>query len=580
MKWRSWVKRRGWERQMDAEFQFHLDNQIRDYMRAGLSREEAELRARREFGSMELAKDECRDERPLEMLDHAVRDVRYAFRSLRKSPVLAAAAIMTLALGIGANTAIFSVFDSVVLAPLPYHEPDRLVLIALYNRTLKSPTALSYPDFLDWLRGSRSFEQMAAYTPQGFDLSNPGTPEHLNGDQVSSTFFGTLGTKFALGRNFSLEDDRYGGPPAVVISNRLWRDRFSRSPAALGKPVTLNGVDYTVVGVLPPDFRYGDQQADVYTPIAQGDPVERNDRTIHNIVSIARLRPAVTIVQAWAEMNIVQQRIDQLNPSTERGLETYIWPLKQFFVGDMGGTLLLLLGAVGLVLLIACANVANLLLVRSATRTREFAVRLALGAGRARIVRQLITESVLLSLSGGIIGLAIAKWGLKVLLAAAPGSLPRVGNGGVNASVLLFALGVSMVVGIVFGLLPAVRSSNTDLQAGLKEGSRGSSGGHHRTQQVLVVIQFALVLVLLMGGSLLLRTIHNLLAINPGFQTRHIVTLQVGLSSSVGTSSKVRVAYQQLVERIRQIPGVEAADITALLPLSQKDNSGPFWIGS
>ena len=389
--------------------------------------------------------------------------LRYALRQLRRNPGFAVVAVLTLALGIGANTAIFSVLDGVVLAPLPYRQPDRLVVVALYNRSLRYATDLSYPDFLDWQRNSRSFEQIAAFTPRGFDLASPGAPEHLDGNEISASFFSTLGVKLALGRDFSQEEDRYGGTPAAIISNRLWQDRFAANPAALGKPLTINGVDYRIVGVLRPGFRFMNQEADVYTPLGRGDPLLRNDRTIHNILSIARLQPGVTVGQAQAEMNIVQEHIDQLNVATERGLGTYVAPLKQFLIGDLSGTLLLLLGAVGLVLLIACANVANLLLARSVARTREFAVRLALGASRFQIVRQLITESVLLSLMGGILGLAIAQWGLKAVLAAVPG-IPRSDNIGVNISVLLFALGISTAVGIMFGLLPALKSSNTDLK--------------------------------------------------------------------------------------------------------------------
>ncbi len=516
----------------------------------------------------------------MEPLNHLFRDVRYASRSLRKSPGLAVAAILTLALGIGANTAIFSVLEGVVLEPLPYPEADRLMVVALYNRALKYATDLSYPDFVDWQRGSRSFEQIAAFAPQGFDLANPGAPEHVDGLEVSSNFFNTLGVNLALGRDLSPEQDRIGGMPAVVISDRLWRDRFAGSPAALGKAVTLNGVDYTIVGVLGRGVHFFGRPADVYAPLGNWNPLYINDRTVHDILCVGRLQSQVSAGQARAEMNTLQEHIDQLNPATERGLGAYVVPLKEFLIGDVGKVIVLLLGAVGLVLLIACANVANLLLARSAIRTREFAVRLALGASRVQIVRQLVAESVLMSIIGGILGLAIAKWGVNAVLAAAPGSVPRIENIGVNVPVLLFAFAVSTIVGIVFGLLPALKSSKMDVQAGLKEGGRGSVAGHQRTQRILAVMQIALALVLLTGGSLLFRTIRNLWDVNPGFDPRHVITFQVGLSpAETNNSSKLKIAYQQLVERIRQIPGVEAADITALVPMGSGANEGPFWIG-
>ena len=505
------------------------------------------------------------------------KDFRYASRSWRKSPGLAAAAIVTLALGIGANTAIFSVLEGVVLDPLPYRQPDRLVVVALYNRTLGYATDLSYPDFLDWQRSSRSFEQIAAFANEGFDLTSPGAPEHVGGKEVSASFFSTLSVPLEAGRGFSPEEDRIGGTPAVVISHRLWQDRFGNSPQALGKSLTLNGVDHTIVGILGP--RFGDQKADVYTPIARRNPLYINDRTVHDVLCFARLHPQVSVSQALAEMNTVQEHIDELNPNTERGQGAYVVPLKQFLVGDVGGTLLLLLGAVGLVLLIACTNVANLLLARSAARTREFAIRLALGAARVQIVRQLVAESLVLSISGGLLGLAIAKWGVIAVLAAAPGAVPRIGNIGLNTPVLLFALGVSMTVGIVFGLSSAFKSWKTDVQTGLKERGRNLAGGPQRAQHFLVVLQVALALVLLTGGGLLFRTIRNLWAVNPGFDPQHVVTFQVGLSRAVVTSPKVRVAYQELTRRIREIPGVEAADVTALVPLSGGSNEGPFWIG-
>jgi predicted permease len=581
MKWVSWLKRpRRWERQMDAEFQFHLQNQVADYLREGLTREDAELRARRDFGALELAKDECRDQRAFEPLDRFLRDLRYAFRSLRKTPAFAAAAILTLALGIGANTAIFSALDGVILKPLPYREPDRLVIMGLYNRSLKYATDLSYPDFLDWRSHARSFEQLAAFKPSGFDVSSPGSPEHVNGYGVSSGFFRTLGVSLAVGASFSPDQDRLGGMPAAVISNRLWRERFQGNSAVVGKFITLNGAGYTIVGVLPPAFRFEDQLVDVFTPIGQADPLFRNDRTVHDILCIARLRHQVSIGQAQAEMDTLQEHIDELNPTTEKGQGTAIIPLKQVLVGDVGATLLLLLGAVAFVLLIACANVANLLLARSAARTQEFAVRRALGASRMQIIRQLITESVLLSFAGGLLGLAVAKFGLSAVLAAVPGSLPRIEDIGVNTSVLLFALGVSILVGMLFGLAPALKHANADLQVGIRAGGRGSTAGHQRTQAALAITQFALALVLLSGAGLLFRTIHNLWAVNPGFDTQRVVTFQVGFSPSMTlTAAATRAAYRQLSERMRQIPGVESAGLTALVPLGRGDNSGPFWLG-
>ena len=508
------------------------------------------------------------------------RDVRFVYRSLRKSPGFTVGVILTLALGIGANTAIFSALDGVVLKALPYREPDRLAIVALYNRGLKYSTDLSYPDFQDWQRNARSFEQIAAFKPLGYDLTGHGSSAHVNGYEISSGFFSTLGVNLAVGRSFSADEDRIGGMPAIVISTRLWQDRFRSNPAAIGQSVTLNGSGYTVVGVLAPTFRFEDQQADVYTPLGRGDPSFRTDRTVHDILCVARLVPGIDIGQAQAEMNTLQAHIDELNPTTEKGLGISIVPLKQVLVGDIGATLRLLLGAVGLVLLIACANVANLLLARSAGRTREFAVRRALGASQMQIIRQLITESLLLSLAGGVAGLLLARVGLSALLAGVPGSLPHIENVGLNAYVLLFALGVSLAVGLLFGLVPALKQSNTDLQAGLRDGGRVSVGGHRRTQGFLAIAQIALALVLLSGAGLLFRTIRNLWAVNPGFTTQHVITFKVGLSPSVTkTAASTRAAYEQLTEQIRQIPGAEAAVLTALLPLSPGDNSGPFWFG-
>jgi predicted permease len=513
--------------------------------------------------------------------DQLIADIRFALRMLRKSPGFTAIAILTLALGIGANTAIFSVVQGVVLAPLPYGQPDRLVMVLLYNLNLKYSTDLSYPDFLDWQRSARPFQRIAAFTAQDYDLTLHGATEHLDGLQVSSGFFATLGVKPSIGRDFTADEDVRGGAPAVMISDHLWRTKFAANPAALGATLSLDAVDYTIVGVAPSQFRFGRQRYDVYTTLGQSNPQFLNDRTIHDIACIALLKPGVTQDQTQADMNIVQENIDKLYPALERGLKTQITPLKEALVGDVRGTLFLLLGGVGLVLLIACANFSNLLLARSAHRAREFAIRSALGASRMRIVRQLIVESVLLSLVGGGLALLTAKSELSAILAIIPVNLPRTEGISVNLTVLLFAFCVSLAVGIFFGLAPALKSSRVDLEVALKNGNRGSTASHHRAQSTLVIAQMALTFILLIGAGLLLRTIHHLWEVSPGFETQNVVTFKVPISPSAAkTAPDVRVAYRQLTDRLRHIPGVQDAALITPIPLSQQDNSGPFWFGS
>jgi predicted permease len=352
------------------------------------------------------------------------------------------------------------------------------------------------------------------------------------------------------------------------------------SPQVIGSSVVLSGAEYTIVGVLPSGFQFIDD-ADVYTPIAQGDPLIMNDRTIHPVVCVARLKPEVTLAQAQSEMSTLQDGLNRLYPSADEGLGSIVSPLKKELVADVSTTLLMLLGAVGIVLLIACANVATLLLARSTARTREFAIRTALGAKPARLVRQVITESVTLSLAGGTLGLAVAKWGLKAVLAAVPGSLPHSENIGVNVAVLSFTFVVSITVGIAFGLGPALKSARINPQVSLKQGSRGLTGSHHRAQSTLVIVQMALTLVLLAGAGLLVRTIRQLGEVNPGFDARHILTFKVGLSPSVTKEvPRARIAYQHLLEHVREIPGVDVADLTVLIPLGQQVNIGPFWPNS
>jgi predicted permease len=421
---------------------------------------------------------------------------------------------------------------------------------------------------------------MAALTWRDYDLTGPGASEHLNGMEVSSGFFATLGVKLALGRELSASEDLPHGAPAAIISDRLWKERFASTSQALGKSLILDGTETTIVGVLPPNFRFF-TDADVYTSLAQGAPLIYDDRTIHGFAAIARLKPGTSIVQAQNEMNTLQQNLDRLYPIADRNLGTLLTPLKQAIVYDVSGTLLLVLGAVGIVLLIACANVASLLLARSAARSREFAVRSALGASRARLVRQLLTESVLLALAGGVLGVGLAKLDVSLALAKLSATMPRTDNIHVNLTVLLFAFGISLTAGVLFGIAPALKSFRIDVQGALKATDRGSTHARHHGQSMLVIVQMALTLLLLFGSGLLLRTISHLLRVYPGFDTEHLLTFKVGLSPSLTkTASSTRLAYQQLLERIRQIPGVQAADFTNIVPLSEQDNGGPFWIGA
>ncbi|MBO0797402.1 MAG: ABC transporter permease, partial [Blastocatellia bacterium] len=564
------------ERELDEEIRAHLGMQIEENVGRGMNPEEARYAALRKFGGVEQVKESYRERRGLPLVESTLQDIRYALRMLRHNPGFSLIAVITLALGIGANTAIFSVLQSVVLAQLPYGQPERLVMVWQKNHR-GFHIFVSGPNFHDWKRGSRSFEQIAGIQWQAHNLTSPGPAEHVEGRDVSSNFFSTLALKLALGREFSAQEDR-SGAPVVIISDSLWKNRFGGSPEAIGRPLTMDGIDYTVVGILPPGFRFV-SDADVYTPLGQ---IGTYDRSVHGgILCIGRLKPEVTADQAQAEMRAIQSSLNHVYPNSNSGLSVDVVSLKQEIVGDTDKTLFLLLGAVTLVLLIACANVADLMLARSAARSGEFAVRLALGASRGRIVSQLITESLILSLAGGVLGLVIAIGGVRPILVALPGNLPRSDEVGVNIPVLLFAFGLALFVGVLFGVLPAFRSSRTDLQTVIRQGGRGTVTGHNRAQSLLVIGQMALTLLLLTGASLLFRTVHKLWNVNPGFDTRHIVTFKVGLSPSLTkTPQSTRIAYQQLIDRIRSIPGVNAADLTNGVPLARQVGYMPFWVGN
>jgi predicted permease len=507
-----------------------------------------------------------------------LRDLKFGIRTLLRSPGFTTIAVLTLALGIGANTAIFSVVQGVVLSPLPYDHPDQLVIAWEKNQQGRFVSP-SYPDFQDWQRSAHAFQSMAAFTSREYDLTNTQSPEHLSGWQISSGFFRTLGVNFILGRDFCAEEDQRGGAPIAIISARVWKEHFAGSKDVLGKPIHLDGTAYTIVGVAPTGLNFGGP-VDVYTPVSHGDPLLVNDRRTHAFVAIARLQSAVNLHQAEADLITIQKNLGELYPKFDQGMSAGVVPLKEALVGDVSGTLLLLLGSVGLVLLIACANVSSLVMARAVAREREFAIRSALGAKPFRILSQLLTENVLLSLTGGSLGLMLAKWGVKPILAAVPGEFPRADNISLNLAVLLFAFGVSIFGGIIFGLIPALKIWNPNRQAALKKGGRGSTSTSHPAQSGLVIVQTALTLILLVGAGLLFRTIRHLWSVNPGFDAHQMISFKTSLSPDITKSPQaMRVAYQQLVGRIQGIAGVQSADLTTLVPLSGLDNGVPFWVG-
>jgi len=506
-------------------------------------------------------------------------DLRYGFRTLRKSPGFTMVAMLALAVGIGANTAIFSVVNGVLLHPLAYPDPGRLLLVFESNADFNQ-SSVAYPNFLDWRRESRSFTDMGAIRSDDFNFTGRGEPEHLSGEYVSSSLFPTLGVALFMGRNFLPQEDRQGAACTVILGYGFWKQRLGADPDVLGKALTLNAKTCSAIGVLPADFRFR-ESAQVYVPIEQFGSIELRTRESHmGLVGVGRLKPGVTREAAQAEIASISAVLARQYPKTNAGHGARVVPIMDDLVGSIKPTLMLLVGAVGFVLIIACANVANLLLARSTARKREFAIRAALGAARGRILRQLLTESVLLSVGAGVLGLLLAHWGTRLVLAAAPGSLPRSEEISIDPFVLLFTLAVSVVTGILFGLAPAFLGANANPQESLKEGARGAGGGRHRAESIFVAVEVGLAVILLAGAGLMIQSVWRLLRVDPGFNPRKLLTAQVALSPQVMTNPPaILPAYEQMLARVAAIPGVQSAAITSLIPLSDSDTENPFWPG-
>jgi len=512
-----------------------------------------------------------------------LQDLRYAVRQFMKTPGLTILVIITIALGVGANTALFSVVNGVLLNPLPYPEPDQLVALRESKPNFEWGT-IPYPTFRDWQKDNHTFSSIAVWRGYAFSLTGAGEAEQVNAQLVSSDFFPILGVKPLLGRSFLAGEDEIGAAPIAVISEGLWRRKFASAPDILSKGITLDGNSYSIVGVIPagPHFPMGSASArrEVFVPIGQWKNNLLTSRGAGlGINGIGRLKPGVTIEQARADMTSVSNNLAAAFPDTNKGISARLIPFKQWMVGDIGSLLLVLLASVGFVLLIACVNVANLLLARSTSRTREFAVRSALGASQRRMVRQLLTESLLLAVAGGMLGLMLAAWGTRAALSVLPTALPRTEEIGLDIRVLFFTLAISLLAGILFGLVPALKMSPSRLQETLKEGGRGMSGGRHRVQGAFVVAEMAMALVLLAGAGLMIRSLTRLWGVDPGFNSRNVLTVGLTLPQSMMAASPdaIRAAFREFDHKIASIPGVEAVSQTwGSVPMAGDDEQ-TFW---
>jgi predicted permease len=512
-----------------------------------------------------------------------LHDIAYGLRIFRKSPAFTLVAVLTLALGIGANTAIFSIFNAVLLNPLPYPHPEQLVALGESKPNFQNGS-ISYPNFRDWQKDNRTFQSMAIFRSTTYSLTGLGDAEEIPSELVSSDLFPMLGVRAEQGRLFAPGEDEVGASPVAMISAGLWARKFASSPDVLGRSLALDGHDYNVIGVLPDSFKAsgpGLQPADIYVPIGQWANSLLMDRGAGlGIHGIGRLKPGVTIEQSRADMARVTQNLAAAYPQKDHGIGAHIVPLKDAVVGGVRSLLTVLLAAVGVVLLIACGNVANLMLARASGRTHEFAIRVALGAGRRRLLCQLLTESTMLALSGGALGVAVAYWGTQAALRTLPDTLPRTEGIGLDGRVLLFTLCISLIAGILFGLLPALKASRPNVNSTLADRSRGTSMSRSKAQHIFVVLEMAMALVLMISAGLMVRSLAALWSVDPGFQPNNLLSFGLTLPPSLMKAGPdaIRANFRSLDQELNAIPGVEASAVSwAAFPMSG-DDEVVFWI--
>jgi len=581
------------DEELEEEIRSYVELVAAEKVRCGMPREEALRVARRDLGGVEQVKESVRDIRIGVSMDTFIQDLRYALRTLAKNPAFFAVAALTLALGIGANTTIFTVVNGVLLKPLPYPEPDRLVM--LFEKQLSNGTlgTVAPANFFDWREQSRSFEKLAAIDPYpDFILSGAGEPLRLAGAAVSFDFFPLLRVRMAIGRSFLSEEDRPGQNQVVILSYATWLRNFAGRPDVVGRQIRLNNTGYTIVGVLPRDFSFVSKASDfqsrnhfdLWTPLALPSPPEPWQRGTHPLGVFARLKPGVPLQQAQADLNRVAANLQRLYPADNKEIGITAVPMSEHVVANVRTALLTLLAAVGMVLLIACANIANLLLTRAAIRQKEMALRIALGASRKRLAQQLLTESMVLAVVGGLLGFAFTFLCVPVLVHQLPADLPRTSEIAVDGRVLGFTSVISLITGIVFGLVPLFQARRVSANDSLKQSGRGVATGQSRLRSALIVGQVAIALVLLTGAGLMAKSLWTLLRVSPGFRTEHILTARLslppeytnGYKYGMGQHREISAFQRELLERVRNIPGVQSASFTAYLPLSGVDNSRAF----
>ena len=584
---RSLLGRPGVERELDKELWFHFDQQVQENVGKGMSPGDARAAAARSFGGLVQIQEECRDMRRTNQLETIWNDLRYAVRALGRTPGFTVIIVLTLALAIGANSAIFSVIQGVLLRPLPYAQPDRIVRI-FFNSDTYPKFPLNPYDLRDFRTRNRSFDSLAGIVRADAQLSGAGEPVMLHAFRVTAGYFRVLGFRPSIGREFSTGDETVAQGRQVILSDRVWRTRFAADPGMVGRTVVLNAQPMTVVGVMPPGVQHPGND---YHALADGDTVDLwlpfpydgnpNSRGSHFMEGIARLKAGVSPEQAGADLTTVLAQLASEHPA-DRGWRVLLIPLYREIVGSTQRMLLVLLSAVGLLLLIACVNAANLLLSRSSARVREIAVRSALGASRGRIVRQLVTESLAIALAAGALGTVFAVGGVRLLVACLPAGFPRAGEIRLDAAVFAVTLAVAVLTGLLFGLVPAVTSARNDLQQGLREGGRGATGGGRqlRLRNFLVVGETGLACVLLIAAGLMLHSFVNLLQADSGFRPQQVLTATISLpNQSYREGLQIRRFHDQLVAGLRAIPGVQFAGLGTDLPWTGYDeNAGGFTV--